>query len=85
MLDLDAVTVERAADELAVDDDRLALLEDPAGLALVATGIVAPAKEIVNVVMPSAVSTEPWSTVPWTRRRRPGSQPSRWPISSTLQ
>ena len=36
VLDLDPVALERAVDELAVDDDGLALLEDPAGLALVA-------------------------------------------------
>src|SRR6185436_7394756 len=38
VLDLHPVTLERAADELAVDDHRLALLEDPAGLAVVADG-----------------------------------------------
>ena len=38
VLDLDAVALERAVDELAVDDDRLALLEDAARLAVVAHG-----------------------------------------------
>ncbi len=38
VLDLDPVAVERVADQLAVDDDRLALLEDPARLPGVAHG-----------------------------------------------
>ena len=36
VLDLDAVTLERAVRQLAVDDDRLALLEDPSRLTVVA-------------------------------------------------
>ena len=46
---------ERVADELAVHDDGLALLEDPAGLRpRSAPASWRPSKEIVNVVMPSA-------------------------------
>ena len=76
VLDLDLIALEHATDESAVDDHRFALGEDPAGFALVAHGMAASPKTIVNVVMPPrcrrsrrhrALHAEPATSSPATR------------------
>ena len=64
-------------DELAVHHDRLALLEDAAGLALVAHRQRHAAEAIVNVVMPSAVVDGALVDGALDAQPPPASQPSR--------